>query len=382
MKMKIIKVNLYLFFVLFVISGSYAQTTINGSFFHDGIERTYRAYVPAMYNPTIAVPLLFNLHGFGSNNIEQEVYGDFRPIADTAGFIIVHPNGTLDAQNDRFWNTFGNSTVDDIGFLSALIDTMSADYNIDQDRVYSTGMSNGGFMSYELACGLSDRIAAIASVTGSMVYDHFNACNALHPTPVMEIHGTADGTVPYNGNVYIVPIETLVTYWAEFNNCSTVPVITQIPDIDQTDGCTAELHVYEAGDSGTKVELYKIIGGGHTWPGASFVIGITNMDFSASSEIWRFLKQYDLNGIIIGIDEETIQSPSFTIFPNPGHGNFTVEFADNSEKQITVTNFLGQVVMQFTCNSTKSDIPLKNTGVYVIAVKTSDKTMTKRLIMN
>ena len=87
MKMKIIKVNLYLFFVLFVISGSYAQTTINGSFFHDGIERTYRAYVPAMYNPTIAVPLLFNLHGFGSNNIEQEVYGDFRPIADTAGAV-------------------------------------------------------------------------------------------------------------------------------------------------------------------------------------------------------------------------------------------------------------------------------------------------------
>ncbi|NOU48343.1 MAG: T9SS type A sorting domain-containing protein [Bacteroidales bacterium] len=359
-----------------------AQTTISGSFMHDGILRNYRAYIPAMYDPAISVPLLFNLHGYGSSNIEQELYGDFRPIADTAGFIIVHPNGTFDNLNNRFWNTFGSSTVDDIGFLSALIDTLGADYNIDQNRIYSTGMSNGGFMSYELASGLSDRIAAIASVAGSMVYSHFNSCNPLHPMPVLEIHGTADGTVPFEGNTLMVPIDTLLAFWVQYNHCSLIPTITPMPDIDPTDGCTAEHHVYEGGDSGSRVELFKIVGGAHTWPGSAYIIDVTNMDISASVEIWRFFRQYDLNGIVTGIEKETSQLPTFTIFPNPGHGNFTIEFDDNSEKQITVTNLLGQVVMQFACNSVKSDFSLENIGVYVIAVKSNDKIRTKRLIMN
>ena len=358
-----------------------AQTTLSGSFIHDGILRAYRVYIPAMYNPSVPVALLFNLHGYGSNNVEQEIYGNFRPIADTAGFIVVHPNGTLDAQNKRFWNTFGGSTVDDIGFISALIDTLSSDFNIDPNRIYSTGMSNGGFMSYELACGLSSRIAAIASVAGSMIYSHMNSCGALHPTPVMEIHGTADGTVPYDGTAIFEPVSAVVDHWVQYNNCLATPAMTLVPDINLTDGCTAEHYVYNNGDSGSVVELYKIIGGGHTWPGAPFVIGVTNMDFSASTEIWRFLRQFDLIGSgNTGIHSEVAESPAFSIFPNPSQSKFTISFADLSEKEITVSNYLGQVFLQFLCKSNHAELNNLNKGIYLVSVKTEGQVFTEKII--
>ena len=222
----------------FVIAQSVQKTVM-----HDGIQREYLLYVPDIYDGSTEVPLVFNLHGYGSNAGQQEFYGSFNAIADTANFVLVIPDGTTDASNTAFWNAFGvpTETVDDIGFVSALIDTIAADYNIDLNRVYSTGMSNGGFMSYTLACQLSNRIAAIASVTGTMVTPNLNACNAQHPTPVMQIHGTADATVPYLGNAQgFVAVEALVDYWVAFNNCNPTPVETAVPDIDQTDLCTAD----------------------------------------------------------------------------------------------------------------------------------------------
>ena len=375
-----LKTILFALFSLSLIFGGYSQTTLEGSFLHGGILRTYRVYIPAVYNSSKPVPLLFNLHGYGSNNLEQEAYGNFRPVADTADFIIVHPNGTFDFQNNRFWNTFGGSTVDDIGFISALIDTISAAFNIDQARIYSTGMSNGGFMSYELACRLSSRIAAVASVTGSMTSEHLNACNAQHPTPVMEIHGTADGTVPYAGNALFISVDNLVDFWVQHNNCSSIPSITQVPDINSTDGCTAEHHVYDSGDSGSRVELYKIIGGGHTWPGAPVIIGVTNMDFSASAEIWRFFRRYDLNGLITGVNENITRVPEFNVYPNPGQGQFMITFSGFSEKVITVSNYQGQIIQRFACNSTKAELNIENKGIYLVTVKINDRTYTKKVI--
>ena len=162
-----------------------SQQTINASITHGGLQRDYILYVPTSYSAATSAPLVFNFHGYTSNANEQMWYGDFRPIADTAGFIIVHPNGTLDNSGTSHWNVgWGGSTVDDIGFTESLIDNLSATYNIDNNRIYSTGMSNGGFMSYQLACELSDRIAAIASVTGSMSTNWFNSCSPTIKCPL------------------------------------------------------------------------------------------------------------------------------------------------------------------------------------------------------
>jgi len=275
------------------------QQTINSSIIHGGLQRDYTLYIPASYSAGTEVPLVFNFHGYTSNAFQQMLYGDFRTIADTEGFIIVHPEGTLDNSGISHWNVgWGGSTVDDIGFTEALMDSVSAIYSIDNSRIYSTGMSNGGFMSYQLACELSDRIAAIASVTGSMNIGWFNSCNPNHPMPVMEIHGTLDPTVSYNASSFTESIPDIMNYWANFNNCNSTSITTNVPDINTADGCTAEHQIWEDGSNGSIVEHYKIINGGHTWPGAIFPNGTTNQDINASEKIWEFFNKYDINGLI------------------------------------------------------------------------------------
>ncbi len=322
------------------------QSTITGTLQSGGLTREYLLYIPAAYTGNVAVPLVFNLHGYTSNNLEQMFYGDFRPIADTANFLIVHPNGTLDGQGNRFWNTFlGNSNVDDVGFIRDLLNALQANYNIDANRVYSTGMSNGGFMSYSLACELNDRIAAIASVTGSMIQSKLNACDLVRPVPVMEIHGTADNTVPYNGSPIstFVAIPTLVTKWADFNHCNPTPSITQVPNINTTDGCTAERQLYTGGDLGSTVEHYKVNSGAHTWPGAAFIIGVTNQDFNASKEIWRFFSQYRLDQLSA---TNTPESPAeaWTAFPNPAQDYLVLQSkGQRAAQRIQVFDALGRL---------------------------------------
>lgn len=389
-KNKRLRYNIAFLLIGILFSGSIteAQTVVSGSFIHDGINRTYRLYIPEIYNPSTPVPLLFNLHGYGSNNIEQEQYGDFRPIADTANFIIAHPNGTVDKGGNRFWNTFGGSSVDDVGFLSALIDTISAGYSIDPNRVYSTGMSNGGFMSYDLACFLSDRITAIASVTGTMVWPRFNTCQAMHPTPVMQIHGTADATVPYNGNILFAHIDSLVNYWVEFNNCWPVPEIIQVPDIDTLDGCTAEQHIFSNGDAGATVELFKVIGGGHSWPGAPININITNMDFSASVEIWRFFSQYSLDQLITGSGQKPHLITDFELYPNPASNTITLKHINNMLSNYTrlfVYNIHGQQIYNRSVDNgyQKFEIDVSNwlPGLYIFRISDGRGTELNRKVM-
>jgi polyhydroxybutyrate depolymerase len=354
-----------------------AQTT-TGSFVHNGIIREYRLYVPNTYSPGTAVPLVFNLHGYTSNNVQQEFYGDFRPIADTANFIIVHPNGTLDGNGDRFWNTFGGSTVDDLGFLTALLDTISAQYTIDADRVYSTGMSNGGFMSHDLACFRSERFAAIASVTGTMTPFRMSTCAATHPTPVMQIHGTADGTVPYNGNAGFVPVVELVAHWADVNNCDPTAVMTPVPDIVDTDGCTAEQYVYSGGDAGSVVELYKIIGGEHTWPGA-FPIGVTNQDIDASVEIWRFFRRYRLSELQTDVAGNDGTMP-FRTGENPTDDVFRLRFRDSAKRTFTVIDATGRLVRGFTSTASDIELAVDGPGLYMVHVTEGGKRITQRFV--
>jgi len=303
-----------------------SQQTITATITHDALQREYILYVPANYTGSAAVPLVFNFHGYGSNATEQMWYGDFRSIADTANFIIVHPNGMLDGNGTTHFNVgWGGSTIDDVGFTGALLDSISADYNINADRIYSTGMSNGGFMSYHLACQLSDKIAAIASVTGSMSPVTYNACNPQHPTAILEIHGTSDGTVPYTGASFSKPVSDVLDYWVNFNNSNTTPTVINVPDINTSDGSTVEHLLYYGGDNDVTVEHFKITGGGHTWSGSAFGGAGTNYDIDASVEVWKFFMRYDINGLIKLI---LVQSSTNATCGN-SNGSATVDVTGN-----------------------------------------------------
>lgn len=364
----------------------FSQTTISKNILFNGITRNYRIYIPAIYNSSTPVPLVFNLHGYGSNNIQQEGYGNFRPIADTANFILVHPNGTLDGSSQRYWNCFGTpgTGVNDIGFISALIDTVSKLYSINADRIYSTGMSNGGFMSYDLACGLSNRIAAVASVTGTMIFSHKNWCSPTHPVPVMHIHGTADATVSYNGSTSFVPVDSVVSYWVKRNNCTTTPVITTVPDINTTDGCIAENYLYANGDKGSTVELYKVTNGGHSWPGASVNLNVTNMDFSASVEIWRFFRKYSLNNLTLSNNEIEENKNSLILYPNPANDFLSIKFSEKiQDTKISIVNILGHSVYEEK-NISQDEYMLNISnwapGIYFLKLETNGKVFYNKMV--
>ncbi len=291
-------IRVLLFFLPLVLSWSLtAQTTTTATLTHGGLEREYIVYVPAAYDGSEAVPLLLNFHGYTSNAKDQLGYSNFMPVADTANFILVAPQGTK-LEGKTHWNVGGwtyKSTVDDVGFTNVLLDSLLADFNVDPTRVYATGMSNGGYMSFLLACQLSPRFAAVASVTGAMTPGMYANCAPEHYTPVLQVHSTSDPVVPFGGAVWSTPIDTVLNYWATFNELSAEPVRTKLEDTDQEDGSTVEHFVYVHPEHDVAVEHYRITNGGHTWPGSPFRAqsGI-NRDFSATAVIWAFFSRYKL----------------------------------------------------------------------------------------
>lgn len=319
--------SIVFFLTTFVAFQTQGQETLNETLDFGGLEREYIVHIPSSYSPDSPSPLLLCFHGYTSYANIIMAYSNFNAIADTANFIVVYPQGSL-LDGVTHWNVGGwtlNSTVDDVGFVNALLDQLLADYAINPSRIYSTGMSNGGFMSFTLACEMSNRIAAVASVTGSMTVQTYDNCNPLHPTPVLQIHGTADGTVPYEGNAFWTEsIESVISYWANYNNCDPEAIVTEVPDIDTNDGSTVQHFAYLNGTSCSAVEHYKIIGGDHDWPDFW-----GNQDINASALVWDFLSQYTLQGQIgcetLSISPSLSDKPSFDVFPNPAQTTLQIK---------------------------------------------------------
>ena len=293
--------NKILIILIYLPIIGFGQQTINDSIIHDNLYRSYTTYIPAIYNTSQPTPLVFNFHGLTGSSAIAMWHADFRSIADTANFIIVHPQGLLNSSGETHWNVgqIGTS-INDIDFISTLLDSLSLEYNIDSDRVYSTGMSNGAYMSYRLACELSDKIAAIAPVAGSYISYMLNSCNPTHSTPVLHIHGVADSSSIYYGKPGVESIPSIISYWVNYNQCNTQSIFTQIANINLTDSSMVEHYAWKNGINGVEVEHFKIIDGGHTWPGSNFPNsnGITNYDINASVEIWNFFSRYNINGLI------------------------------------------------------------------------------------
>ncbi|MES2591924.1 MAG: T9SS type A sorting domain-containing protein [Bacteroidota bacterium] len=369
MKIKTLLTGLFIQTSLFLFS----QTTVVDSIVSGGIYRSYRVYIPAAYTGSTARPLVFDLHGYTSNASSEQFYSNFMPIADTANFLVVYPQGT-NLNGQPYWNAGFGPGVNDIQFISELIDTLKNTYTIDPNSIYSCGMSNGGFMSQTLACELNNKIAAIASVTGSMTTLQYSTCNPARPVPMMQVSGNADGTVPYAGSSTAIHIDTLVRYWVLKNNCNLTPQFNNVPNTNMLDGCTAEHYVYSGGIAGASCELYKIIGGGHTWPGSPYTIGTTNQDFSASLKIWLFFRKYKLNQFV-GI-QEVKNNENYTIYPNPCTNTLTVD--NKAVISITIKDLTGKVVIE---TSTKQiDVSALAKGIYSVELYTYNYMTIKKLV--
>jgi polyhydroxybutyrate depolymerase len=370
-----------LFLSLLILAGfsicAQSGVTVVDSFISGSIYRSYRLYKPTSYTGSTAYPLVLNFHGYTSNALSQQYYGNFMPVADTAKFLVVHPQGTKDGTGNPYWNAgISIAGANDLQFVSDLIDSLKLLYNIDPNAIYSTGLSNGGFMSNYLACNLSSKIAAIASVSGTMFNTWSGSCNPPRPVPAMHIHGTADGTVPYNGGSGMIAADSVVSIWRAHNNCNSVPSFTNIPDAVPTDGATATRYLYVGGNSGSADEFYKVNNGGHTWPGASIIIGTTCEDFNASVEIWRFFRKYKLN-LLTNVKTYDAFSAGYTIYPNPSSGKV---FIDSYETiSVSVFNLVGSEVLPAS-NSKSIDISGLPAGIYFFRIASGKNHFTAKII--
>ncbi|MDA8542112.1 hypothetical protein N9K97_05155 [Gammaproteobacteria bacterium] len=276
----------------------YQQRILKCELTHKGLDRYY--YIQLAHPEAEGLSsVLFNLHGYGSDAIEQMNYTNFNNLANTKenNFILIHPQGaplnTALTSSSSHWNSGGwtiGSTVDDVDFIDTIIALMSQKYDLNQNRIYSTGMSNGGFMSYHLACNLSSKIAAVASVTGSMSSETYESCNPDHPTSILQVHGSIDVTVPFQGNsaLGMRSVNDVMDYWKLYNACDVDPtsIITDYFDIE----IAVQHDTYSNCLNDVNVELYKIEGMGHTWPYKG------RYGISATEIIWEFINTHDING--------------------------------------------------------------------------------------
>ncbi len=349
----------------FLFAANINAQTILGTIQHDGGTRAYRLHLPSGYDANQSYPFVYNLHGYTSNATEQEFYTGMNTTANENGFIVCHPDGLQNSWNVGFAGTSG---ADDVDFLVTLIDSLSAAYSINQDRIYSTGMSNGGFMSYKLACEASDVFAAVASVTGSMVPTAPAQCNPDRKVPVMQIHGTADATVQYNGTAFIsIPIDDLIDFWTEMNECADEPTVIDIENTNTSDNSTAQRIEYTDCADDTEVVFYKIENGGHTWPDAVIDLPflVTNRDFNANDVIWEFFNRFDINGEIVSDLENLTEVTDLEVFPNPVTDRLQVKNLPADTERILLIDAFGKTLKTLPNTDTidAADLPQ---GVYFL----------------
>ena len=235
--------------------------------------RPFEVFVPSVYDEASATPLLVLLHGYTASGAIQEAYFRFELLAEERGFLYVHPDGTTNVVGEQFWNATEaccgfTSTIDDSAYLKALIEQVQADYNVDAQRIFLVGHSNGGFMSYRMACDYSDTIAAVASLAGATFIDSAD-CRADQPVSVLQVHGTADATIAFEGDSIFgrayPAAATTVASWADINGCATDTEVTSdaFDLVVDLEGADSSLTAYTDCPAGVGVELWTIEGGSH-----------------------------------------------------------------------------------------------------------------------
>ena len=264
---------------------------------HNGRDRRYFLHVPE--NLPQHAPLLIVMHGYTGSAGNIMEYSGLNQVADENGFVVAYPQGVRDESGNRFFNvgydfhSDEDAAVDDIGFIRALVGSLQETYSLSEKNVFATGMSNGGDMSYLLACQASDVFKAIAPVAGMILQWIYDSCSPENPMPVFEIHGTNDYVTYWEGDMNnedgwgaYPDVPTMMNFWVDLNGLE-LSETTDLADSNTSDGSNVVFERYFSESSSNEVWLYKVVGGGHDWPGAN-----GNMDINASTEMWMFFSKF------------------------------------------------------------------------------------------
>ena len=366
------KIYTGLLLLFFITNTSLFAQDINGTLDHDGLTRSYVLHVPANYDPGFPVPLVLALHGLGDMATNFANVG-LSQVADQEDFFVVYPQAVADPLFGTAWNNGAgslgiviNGDVDDIGFLDALIDQIASEYIINLERIYCTGFSMGGIMTHKMACEMSDRLAAVASVAGPLPDASVANCPTERPMPVMHMHGTADGVVAYADGSFsgfdagLTGAEETIAFWQTQNGCSDMMTIELLPDTAD-DGYTIETWNATACDDDGRALLYKIEGADHTWLQS-------NNDVDANVEIWDFFDQYTLD--LSMVSTQSIPTEAAKVFPNPFKDQLALEVPEGQFERATLFTITGQQVADFSIVGNNGKILLNlqhlNAGNYFL----------------
>ena len=252
------------------------------------LARAYSKFIPSSYSKNSSIPLVVLLHGYGSTGAQQESYMKFESVAEKNKFILVYPDGTIDSVGRRFWNATDAccsffSPEDDDAYLLSILKDMESNYSIDPKRIYFAGHSNGGFMSYRMACRHPDRIAAIASLAGASFFKPTD-CGATNSVSVLQVHGTKDETIFYDGgqilgNSYPSAFAS-ASQWATVNQC-TQNAVTRSTKLDlegNIAGDETSIKAWTNCQNSSEVELWTMENGTH----------IPTLSSTFANKIWEF----------------------------------------------------------------------------------------------
>ena len=276
--------------------GDYTRTVLMGE-----QKRTYLLHIPKNYDPNMPAPVVLALHGAAMDGSMMVWFSGLNKKSEESGFIVVYPSGT-GIGPFRIWNAGGFSgkmaegKADDVAFIGKLLDDLGTAVKMDEQRIYACGMSNGGMMCYLLAAEMSDRIAAIAPVAGTIAIEE---CKPKRPVPVIHFHGSKDNIVPFTMTKDHSPpfmklkgVEESIRIWIKLNGCA------EIPTTDTISKAADELKVtrtrYGSGKDGSEVILVLIEGGGHTWPGQKPPVSFLgkSANISANDLMWEFFQKH------------------------------------------------------------------------------------------
>ncbi len=355
----------------------------------DGSPRTYLLHLPTNYDGSTELPLIIAMHGGFGSGPQLETQSKLSEKADNADFIVVYPEGVQSLLNIRTWNAGGccgyamNNDIDDVGFISDLIDSLVFDLAIDTNRVYATGMSNGAFMSYRLACEIPEKIAAIAPVAGTM---NVELCDPSRAVPIIQFHSFEDSNVPYLGGVgdgpsnhYNPPIDSVQNAWATMNNCIIIN--------DTLHAGSDYTHIrWIDCDCMYEQQFYITTDGGHSWPGGmTTVLGDPVSEFiNANDLMWDFFQLYSLDCASTAVEIEPENDWKLLVFPNPTEGSVTIQVpVTHSDKG--VLDFLdlnGKVLFskKVNSNSIEFDLSSSSNGIYLIRFKNEEFITSERIL--
>ncbi|MCE3007854.1 MAG: prolyl oligopeptidase family serine peptidase [Bacteroidetes bacterium] len=378
-------------------------------------------YEPDSYDGTVAYPLVISLHGGSGNMVNAQGFSRLNPWANTKGYLVAWPQGYATVVsplgNGYTWADGRNTNadqagIDDVGFLLNLVDSLKEQYNIDTNRVYLCGFSNGGFMVQRMACQAPERFAAMASLGAAQGVDNFALCQPSKPVPMAFLNGTADPEMPYEGGAMrneltqdAAPTEEVVQFWVEHNQCQTKLDTVFVPESAVVDNSSVKIIAYTGCACNAHVKLYKIIGGGHTWPGVFVgqqnLLGFTNRDINGSEELLDYFSQFSrcslppppaencsepctscgceackCEGNACVCDTGTTVARTapghvlpVRLYPNPAHTELKLQLSTPGTVHYRLVNAFGQTVQQGQVADQQIPLAGLASGLYVVRLR-------------